>query len=382
MKSVKRAILWYMLLNKRFLKKYMFVLLLLLVPFLTAAMRAAAEKDTGVLRVLLYQEGETSGESTRAIQQLMKKHGVILYEKTENLEEAYGKVRQGKADCLWIFPGNLREAVRGYLRGERQQVLTVFAREDTVQTKLAREQLFGVIYPVISYEITHQFVESQPDFENTGSGQWEEKLEIYYRENQVGGSIFRFVYPDGADSEAGERGQEKSGNYLTAPLRGMLALLVFLCAMAVTMFYFQDEKEGTFLWMPVRNRRCFPLLYILTGTADAGAAAYLALYCSGTFIGWKRELLFMAVYVLAVTGFCNLLRILNRDIRSYGACIPVLILVSLVLCPVFLNLRRFPAIQYLLPPYYYLNSIHSNTMLLRMIGYTAAVWAGGMPFKK
>lgn len=386
MRRLRKTIRWYGLLNKRFLKKYIFTLLLLMIPFLVLAMRAAAGEESGVLRVLLYQEGEASGESAEAIRQLLEKHGVICYEKTDDPEDAYRRVRQGKADCVWIFPENLREAVREYLQGGCQQVLTVFVREDTVQTRLAREQLFGVIYPVISYEITRQFVETRSGFEGMGEETLAGKLEMIYGKNQVEGSIFRFSYLDDVSHEADyekEREEERDGSsYLTAPLRGMLALLIFLCGMAITLFYFQDEKEGIFLWMPVRYRRLFPLLYILTGTADAGAAAYLALYLSGTFTGWKRELLLMVLYVLAVTGFCNFLRTLNRDIRSYGACIPVLILISLVLCPVFLNFRRFPAVQYLLPAYYYLNSLHSNTMLCRMIIYAAAICAAGLKIEK
>lgn len=379
MRRLKRAALWYGLLNKRFLKKYIFTLLLLMVPLLVFGMRMAAKEESGVLRVLLYQEGEASAESALAVNRLLDKHGVICYEQVDDLEAAYRMVWRGKADCVWAFPENLKEAVREYLRGERQQVLTVYVREDTVQTKLAREQLFGVIYPVVSYEITSQFVESRTESEDGGKEIRTQSLGMIYEKNQVQGSIFRFAYLDGVSYDETEYGkEEREGNYLTAPLRGMLALLILLCAMAVTMFYFQDEKEGIFLWMPIRRRRLFPLLYILTGTADAGAAAYIALYLSGTFAGWKRELLLMVLYVLAVTGFCNFLRTLNRDIRSYGACIPVLILVSLVLCPVFLNLRRFPVVQYLLPAYYYLNSLHSNAMLYRMLGYTAIICAAGL----
>lgn len=378
MKYLKRAALWYGMLNKRFLKKYIFTILLLMIPLLVLAVREISGEESGVLKVLLYQEGEDPEGSTRVVKQLLEKHGVVCYEKAEDLEEAYRTVRRGKADCVWIFPQNLRESISQYLDGERENILTVFVREDTVQTKIVREQLFGVIYPMISYETTRQFIGRQPTFRNISEDVLDEKFEALYEKNRIDGSIFLFAYLDG--TEYGSEG-EKS-NYLTAPLRGLLALLVFLCGFAVTMFYFRDEQEGIFCWMHIRKRKCFPLLYILTGTADAGAAAYLALYLSGTFTDWRRELPLMALYVLAAAGFCNLLRTVNRNLWSYGACIPIILLVSLVLCPVFLHIRRFAAIQYLLPAYYYLNSLYSDIMPMRMLLYTAVLGAAGIFLEK
>lgn len=371
MNQIKKAGSWYILLNKRFLKKYIFTFLLLAVPFLVVIMRAAADEESSVLRVLIYQE-----EKDEITDRLLNLHGVVRYEKADDLEEACEQVRRGKADCVWEFSGDVQRSIRQFVSGEKDSAMTVYVREDTVQTRLAREQLYGILYPVISYETTRNFLKEQPYFQELEDEKMDEQLQELYEKNTIDGSIFRFAYLDNTEYTAEEK------NYLTAPLRGMLAVLIFLCGLAVTMFYLQDKREGTFVWMPIRHRSLFPWIYILIGTLDAGIASFFALYLSGSFTEWTKEVLLMMMYVLAVTGFCNILRILTGTIRRLGACIPVLILVTLVMCPVFLSTRNFPLIQKLLPAFYYLNSLYSSAMREQMAIYLCVVCAGGICFEK
>lgn len=377
MNKIKRVGNWYLLLNKRFLKKYIFTILLLSVPLLVIGMRIAAAEDSGVLRVLLCVEGAEVPQRTgtdAVIRQLLEKQGIIQYEEADNLEEACEKVRRGKADCVWEFPGDLQGTVRQFIKRKKSNIMNVYVREDNVQTKLAREQLYGFLYPLISYETTRDFLDNQPYFEEMKEEEMDSRLQKIYESYKIEESVFRFAYLDDTEYQK----KENRNSYLTAPLRGMLAVLIFLCGLAVTLFYLQDQKEKIFVWMPIKHRSLFPWLYILIGTLDAGIAAFLALYISGSFTAWPKEILLMLGYVLAVAGFCNLLRIFTGNIRRMGASIPVLILVTLVLCPVFLNIRKFPMIQYMLPAYYYLNSLYSGSMAVRMIIYTSVVCISGI----
>ncbi|MCI5509876.1 MAG: hypothetical protein SOW34_08635 [Oliverpabstia sp.] len=370
MGRLRKAVLWYLLLNKRFLKKYIYPCLLLMLPLLVLGIRAAAKQDGGVLRVVLCASEGSETEKT-TVKSLMEKNGVIQYQWMEGEESACQTVRSGDADCAWIFPDQIQTAVREYLNGERESVLSVYVREDNIPNKLAREQLYGVLYPVISYEITRQFVDKQDMFSNMDIGTLENNLQRLYENNQVNGSIFRFAYLDGSTIN----NADEKMNYMTAPLRGLLSLLVLLSAMAVTMFYIQDDEEKLYVWMPIRHRQLFPWLYIVTGTLPTGFAACIALRLSGTFTSWGKELLLMFLYVISIAGFCNLLRRICRKKWNFGAVIPIILLVSLVLCPVFLTTRRFPVVQYLLPAYYYLNSVYSTLMMFRFCIYGAVLFS-------
>lgn len=363
MKQLKKAGIWFLLLNKRFLKRYLFTAILLMVPLLVAGLRVISQEESGVLRVLLCQEKESvSGE---IVQKLLDKNGIINYEEVKTKEEGYEQVGKGKADCLWVFPENIEEQICQFVQGNQDGVIKVYLKEDTVQTKLVREQLYGVLYPMLSYQLTNQFLQNQDELEYIDRKELQKNLGVYYEENQVKGSLLKFIYLDDAEYD---RFREEN-NYMITPLRGILALLILLCGLSVTMFYMQDERNGIFQWMPIKKRSLFPILYILTGTLDAGIAAFLGLWLSGTFTVGIREIFIMGLYIMAIVLFCNLLRLFCGNIWAIGAAIPILLIVNLVLCPVFLNIRRFPVIQYLLPAYYYLNSVHSSSMLNKMMIY-------------
>jgi ABC-2 type transport system permease protein len=305
---------------------------------------------------------------------LLNLRGVIQYEEMDSAEEADEAVRTGAADCAWIFPENLKEKLRQFAKDGQSAVFEVYTRADSVQIQLAREQLYGVIYPVLSYELTDSFLEKQDKFTNISEEERETYLSEDYAAWQVSESLFSFVYLDETSADT----MQEDFSYLTAPLRGMLALFVMLCAMAVTMFYLKDREDGIFSWMRIRMRRTFPFLYILTGTIPGALAAYAALYLSGTFTRWQKELPLMALYVLSLAGFCSCLRILVRRIQVFGAMIPVLLLVSLVLCPVFLNVSMLTPLQRILPAFYYLSSLHSVSMLKNMGIYTIVVCLAGI----
>jgi ABC-2 type transport system permease protein len=377
MKQLKRAAVWYVMLNKRFLKKYIFTLLLFMVPLMVMGMRLVSGGEASVLRVALYQEGSERDAEDDIVSRLLSRDGIVRYEKMNEKKEACEAVERGTADCAWIFPEHIEEAVKEYIAGKGTGIVTVYTKEDTIQNKLAREQLYGVIYPLVSYQTTLQFVEKQEEFSGMGKKAIDSAVRMAYEKNRVEGSIFQFAYMDGTIHE-----KEEKNSYLTAPLRGMLAVLILLGGMAVTMFYLQDDKEGLFVWMPVKCRRLFPMLYILTGTLNTALAAYAALWFSGTFTTWRRELVLMLIYLLAVVGFCNFLRALSGNIWYMGAGIPVLILVTLVLCPVFINIPGFPVIQYMLPAYYYLNGLFNPSMVWKMLLYALVFCTGSMAISR
>ncbi len=366
MKYLKKIGIWYLLLNKRFLKKYIFTALLLLIPVLTLAVRSLGGEDGGVLHVLLCQENDDREGSDGIIQELLQKKGIIYYEFVADKEEACAMVRQGDADSMWLFPEDLTQALQNYLDGGEPAV-QIYMREDNVQTKLAREQLYGVLYSRLSLELSRLFIQSQPLFPDLSQAQKDEQIEALYAANGVSGSIFSFSYLDEADMDPDQV------QYLTAPLRGIIALILLLAAMAAAMFWIQDQNDQIFSWMPIRCKRWFPCFYIGVAVGDAALICLLSLYLSGTFTIWKTEILLMILYAVSVTAFANLLQKITGNLKRMGAVTPVLLLVSFVLCPIFLNIRIVPLLQYLLPPYYYLNSLHNGDMAVRFLLYTVVI---------
>ena len=369
---MRKAFTWFLLLQKRLLKKPLFLLILLLTPLLVVGMRQIASKESGILRVYLYEEPSEEGltESTEyLIKPLMEKRGLIHYEVTDDVEAAKEAIALGEADALWIMPGNLTEQITRFLSGRSKNLITIVCRDETVYLSLAREQMYGYLYPVISKEMAWRFMINTRELRKVDKEAMRATFEEYMIKDRIPNNLVRVTHLDNAEF----KGIQEGRSYLTTPLRGILALLVLFAAFAVTLFCMQDRQRGLLDWLPVRNPHAYCLGYLLIGAADAAAAAYLALYLSGSFTMWPRELLLMVLYVFSVCGFSLLLSRLLRSIWIFGATIPVWLLACIVLTPVFIAVPGFPLIQYVLPPYYYLKALHDNIMIARMAVYAAVL---------
>jgi hypothetical protein len=150
--------------------------------------------------------------------------------------------------------------------------------------------------------------------------------------------------------------------------------MILLVGLASAMYFTLDETQGSFVWLSARTRRPFAYLYHMIAIVDVAAVVYLSLYLAGVFTLWQRELPLMLLYCVASAGFCELVRRLLPRVQALGIATPLLLLLMLVLCPVFLNVRRLRPLQYLLPPFYYLHGVHNRDYVYGLVLYTFGVY--------
>ena len=99
-------------------------------------------------------------------------------------------------------------------------------------------------------------------------------------------------------------------------------------------------------------------MYIMIPTVLFGICEVLTIFISGNAAAPGKELCGMLIYIILITVFCFILISVVRKSKILSACIPVILLCSLIFCPVFINADIYiPAIKYvqkLFMPYYYL----------------------------
>ncbi len=367
MKKVRRLLLFYFIYSKRPLKKVSFWLFMCAVPLLALGMRNLSAGDSGMLHILLCMEDPQDDLAGQVVDRLLSKQSVIHYTLIQQPEEACAIVSAGKADAAWIFPKDLQEQLDRFVSGGHWEegVVRVVEREDNVALRLAREKLFGALYPHVSYSLYRDFI-----LKDVGPETEEEKLLSCYEEMAVEGNLFRLGYEDreNEDPETGRR------NFLVAPLRGMLSLLVLLCVLTATMYFLQDQEKGALDAIPLHRRTAYLYLYQITVTGAIAVAALSALRFSGVLTKWGREAVWMAVYIAMCMGFCSILRRLLGNFRRLAAVAPVILLASLVLCPVIFTMGELNIFQYLLPPFYYLNGIYNDRYFCGVVLYCLAVF--------
>lgn len=351
MRGIRHAVLYYGLLSKRFLKKLSFVLLLCAVPVLALCLRNVSEQDSGMLKIALCMEDPEDETVRKLVEELTNADSVMKCFLAEGEDAARKMVMSGEVDAAWIFQrgftGRIKEMIANGMKGDGP--ILVVEQEDNVVLQLARIKLFGVIYPSLSYALFQDFVQSDLGVEVT-----EEELRTYYEAYGEEKDLFRFATA-GANTQV-----ETPSNYMIAPLRGMLAILIVLCGFAADMFFLQDETRGVLDAFSMRTRRRSIYIYQLAAMVPAAVAVLAALFLLGDFTGVAGELLLMILYLADCMVFCNLIRCLCGTTGCLGAGIPILTLGMLVVCPVFFNLRQLRTVQYLLPPYYYLSAARTG----------------------
>ena len=351
----------YILLNKRLFRKYSFLLILCLVPLLVAGMRLAAQEESGLMRVALYVEDPGEELTAGILEKLADRRGVLHFIRCSSAQEARDMVAEFQADAAWIIPGDLQEKLQNVARTRRMEgVVTVVEREDNVFLAFTREILNNALYPAFSYMVTEDFILQEVGLSDVPA----RELRQAYEKWLVEGSLFQQVYLDGSYME------EEEYNYLQAPLRGLLAVWLALCGFAASLYFMEDERKGMFDRIPV-SRRLWAA-YGVHGVMllDGVIVLLVACYLAGVYTVWFRELICALVFAGCVLAFCNLIRLLCRIPERLGTCIMILVLAMLVLCPVFVSVGNLRLLGHLLPPFYYLQSIHSDYYLWGMAGYT------------
>ena len=360
MKKTRKLLLWYGLLTKRQLKRPAYLALLLLVPLLALAVTLSARQDSGIVTVAVACEDPSDPVSAAAVDRLLSGKSVLRFLIYEGAEDARDAVICGKVDAAWIFHADAAETLERHVQKGRGAIVTVIEREDNVFLKLAREKLYAAVYPDLSYTMFRRFLETMPGASGLLG---EQELRGYYESGTMDKEIVLFAYADGSE-------MQNPDSYLVAPLRGLLSLLIVLSGLASGMYCFREEREETFVWLSPGKRRLLPLVSHMTAILPVAAAVLLALTVGGLLTNPVYELLLMLCFSMASAAFCELVRSFCPNEAQMGALIPVLTAVMLVLCPVFLNFGLLRPVQYLLPPFYYLNAVHSAAYLCGMMLYT------------
>ncbi len=353
--SEKRFRIWLFLTTKRLLKKPSFVLILLLLPAVLLLYRAVITEDDGKLHISLYFDGN---------EELKRLYTDKLEEGLPNLfrftvcaseEDLYSDVAAGRSECGYVISGDTAEK---FLTEDRRGLVTAVVSEQTTYVSFINEIVFCRLMKVFGNDIVVQYLTEKSGLTMTRDD-YRERLQEEFRKRKQDSEIVEFVYHKKTDNEVIEDGSEVTQNVLTRPIRGTVAIFVLLTGLAGLVFWYQDDAEGRYRVMAREKRPLLSFASILVPTLMAGVMGLLCIAVSGIGTGFFRELYGMLLLVILTAAFCNILRFLIPSVHAVCALIPVLILISYLVCPVILDVvKLFPFVRYVrtvLVPSYYLS---------------------------
>jgi ABC-2 type transport system permease protein len=309
-----------------------------------------------MLTVVLAEATSESSIPSEIISDLQKTVPTINFIVCDSEEEARNLVIAKKADIAWIFDSDFDSRIeKAGKRGRILPVVTSVQGEDTVFLAYVREILCSKIFPYFSYAAYKAYIlERMPSVTDK---------ELFFQYSRFSSLPKLFNHQT-------EGIQNVSQSYLMSPLRGMLALWLLMCAFAATLYFMQDSQRGSFVWFNNNQSLFFFLKITFIPLFDCALIMFLAILTGGIFNSFLLEIFSLLLLVLSSILFANLLRIITVKNYIFCAAIPIIILVTLVLCPIFLKVNSFRPIQLLLPVFYYLNSVYSLYYLFLFSMYT------------
>ena len=141
--NIHTAIKWYITLNKRLLRRFEFIVMLLILPILVLGMMAVSSRKKGLLDIGIVVEKGSDNEVKRVAHTLMEGESVIDFSIYEEEELAKEEILKGKLDAIWVLPHSLESIDNGSIK--------IYQTDNSTLKNIAREKLYSALYPYIAY---------------------------------------------------------------------------------------------------------------------------------------------------------------------------------------------------------------------------------------
>ena len=357
---MKKLLMWFWMLNKRLYKKISYIGILFFIPVLVFLFSLSAKESGSVVNIVLAPENGHDAFTAQVIRELRQDSIVISFSVAEP-ETAVELVASGKADAAWIFPADLQSRLQNYIYEEKNSdgFIRIVEREQTIPQRLAREKLSAVLH---RQSVRISFLKYIREIVPESQEMSDEKLLTYLENTDVSGELFAFYDLDG-------NRREEPANFLTTPIRGLLAVLATVSAIVTAMYYQSDLDRGIFSLLPERHRSFGEFSYQMISSVNILTFVTVALLITGWNVGVGKELLICILFGISCALFGMLLRSVFGGRRGMAVLLPVLVIVMLAVCPIFFDISSLKKLQFLLPPSYYINSAYNSRYLIYLAVY-------------
>ena len=357
--------LWF-LLNKRLYKKPFFIIVLISILLSVIAFGFLSKNESGFLTVMLYNADKTDAVSSQIITSLLEEDSMILFKKASSYNEAVEAVKNGKADSAWLFGENTEDRVKDFALGKQSdKAVTVVEREQSSALRLSHEKLNAKLFRYSGEAYYIAFI--RKNLEELDGVSDEELSEIYESTN-ITDKLFVYGTPT-------ETLTKQSSDYLLAPVKGLLLIIITICGMAGLLYYIKDKNAKTYDFYPQNKRYFLCFLNVLTSLLNVGTVVLIAIFATRLNTKPSREILLMALFLLSSSAFCCLLYSVLRKVGIIASLIPILTVSELAVCPIFFYFKSVRLISHIFPVTYYLRGIYDTNYIYFALIYSAVCFS-------
>ena len=352
----------YLLLLKRLLKKKSYIAMLLVVPLMAFLLRSMSSADAGLLTIGVYAPGEDYS-SIWLKNNLTENPGSLRFVMYDSEQQLVKDVERQQLQEGWICPEDLDGTIADMAdKSNTKSKIQIVIRESGLTHMLAREVICSRVYPLIARQMALNYVSENVYDSNPTDPQAKRILDTYDNYG-INGNLFEMGYLD-------EDGPvEDDTNYLMMPFRGILALWLLLLAVAASMYYLEDEKNGLFIWWKTSFPLVRDLLYYFVIMFIPSIIVLVGLAYAGVFTSLFREVIGIILYDFTLIFLAIILREILSSIKGLGIIMPVLIMACAILSPVFIDFKEGRQLQKICPTFHYLYCIHDQYYVKSLLLY-------------
>lgn len=375
MGNMRKYLFWLYLMMKRMIKKPAYLLLLIALPILSAAMigleQSGNDSASITVGILFEKEGEAeipqdnAEWNQRFFSFLSEQDSVMRFQLYEKSASLLRDIEKGELDCGVVVPMDIRKRL---MTDMWQRSLTIYKTSSTSVTEIVKERIAAAVFTFYSEESYVNYVESSNIFrETTENGVRDAEISEFakeaYETHLTDGSTFAFQYHgESYDSNAEEQAADTANPRFR--LKGVFAVCIFLSGLCGLLTDWNDRRERRFvrmapewvttavnIWIPTIYTSAISLLSLLPAGQLTGTGG-------GIFAEIGKELCHLIFYQFLIVVYCSIIRVIIRKQEQLAAAIPILTLASIVCCPVWIRLAAylpvFHVLEKLFPVTYYL----------------------------
>lgn len=350
---MRKFFTWLFLMTKKQLKSPLMIIMLVLIPIIAFVANITKTDGNKTIRykVGIYCEGEDS-LSSQLSSSLISYDGPYRFIKYNSEAQLTRDIKNDSIVAGFVLPDNLsditsKEVMSNCIKNIRKPNLTLIAAlNETVYCELIKIQGLHIIT---------DYVKNAGLFNGTNVD-FEEELKGYYQKYLASTETFQIDYEIYGDSKSI---LDISDNpTVSFPVRGILAILIFLAAMFGGIMWLRDSEKEIFATVTESYKKLTMVFYTVIPTFAFAIASLFAIKLVGIYETTPRELGAMLLYVIIAPVFSILMIKITGKSKNYSSLLPVILLCCLVFCPIFINTSQIiPAAKYiekLFIPYYYL----------------------------
>lgn len=339
---------------KRLLNKVSFILILCLLPVFSLGLKYLLKDASITIRAGLYNE-DTGSSAEHIIQRLSKNPEGITFREFSSKDEMLDSIRTRKYECGFVFSEDFS---RRLSEGNTAETVELYVSPGTAAGSIAAEYVYSEIFTLYAFEEFMDFIGSRTylSFSPREFSSLRERLQPVYTEYLNSDETFSFEYktPTGTVKDT----SVMLPDYILGSASGIAALFIMLGAFAGTVHLYRDSRKGIFYSLPSKTQTLCKLADIFSGAFLTALSAMITItICNGTE-NLPETMFHLTVYTVICTVYCYLLYKLLPNVRIFSAVMPILIMGSIIFCPVLIDFSVIlPAVKYLkwgfLPTYFF-----------------------------